>query len=283
MTDIIIKSIIEFRNDEASKFKCNIADDIIFKYNQLFLKYDCFSNKVMYNKDSKSKHYGTKHKENVRSRRIQKDKTINELIMRIINIINDSNYTKMFNSIRILSNHDNISIIVNEILVRTCNNAFYLKLFTRLIKDLTTISSYDNIIIGEIRNFIDNFIKLREYVYKKAVINSSNYDIFCDEQKHKNYILTKNNIIINLYNENLHFIDINEYILYFYEELSGKELDENHQSLLIQILIDCIKNLKNLDKDLINKLKCYFENYTTTNKKTEFMSNELLNIIIGSK
>lgn len=286
MTDIVIKTVDEFKRDEVLVENYKQHDEIEKKYANLFTTFDCFLNKgpitlfVPRDKDSRPKHFQqSQHhrhhtKETVRERK-RKDKTIDETIMGIVNIINASNYSKMFNTIRLMSNDNNISIITKVIIVNTCNNPFYINLFTKLIIELAMISTYKEIILCELTNFIHCFIEKEEYIFKPKA-NNSGYDIFCDQQKHKSYVLCKNNFILKLHVDGIHKTNVTDYLNHFINELAGDKIDdEYHKTLLLQLLMDCMKQKlvikKTSFKSIIPKLNT---KEWICSRKLEFMLKE---------
>jgi hypothetical protein len=280
MTDVVIKSIEEFKRDEISSDKIHIYNDILNKYSQLFLTYDCFSNKNIPSTFQPAKTNsggGRGFPRRIEKERKRRERTINESILGIINIINLSNYAKMLNTIRCLSNQSNISTIINEILIRTCYNSFYLDLFTKLISDLASISGYKDNIIDEISLFIEKFIKCEEYLFHPKEADSSDYDIFCDEQKHKSYVLCKNNLILNLHKNGIFSINIQDYINHFMSIIEkGREYDEYHKTLLLQLLIDCLKYDIPYNKGEFNNVLVHLNDHNwICNKKLEFLAKEL--------
>jgi hypothetical protein len=284
MTDIVIKTIDEFKRDELSVQNKNV-DDIVAKYVHIFSTYDCFSNKNVNTffapreKEVRQKHFhqspSLPPNKQYRERR-RKEKTIHEIVRGIINIINKTNYAKMFNTIRILSTQENISTIVSEILVNTCHNAFYIELFTKLVIDLAMVSGYRDAILAEITDFIHKFVEKKEYVFHTKA-DGNDYDIFCDQQKHKAYVLCKNNLIMNLHVEGIHNINVKDYVAHFINVIISNEYqDEYHKKLLLQIILDCISHDATIKSTSYTDILAFLqENNWASTKKLEFMVKEL--------
>lgn len=258
MLDIIIKTKEDFMCLKDHK------DPMIeSKYMELFAKYDCF-NKVCIAPVAKNKprvvHYNP---------RLQRNKPIEKIILSTINVINIDNYDKMLNRFRLLATKDNIVILIREILNKCCMQIFFLKIFVRLISDLKRTSGFTEEITGEIKAFVNKFVDEKEYLYKghSATVDTI-YDKFCSEQKHKNYILSKNMLITELHKAKLASFDIQVYFALLYNELI--RLEKTYHDMFVQMLLDIVRAgivIKNNGYD--------FDHFDKSNKKLAFMIEEL--------
>ena len=282
MTDIIIKTILEFKE---SYNKNTVSSDIYDKkYEELFSKYECFTSKnisTLYIKDKqRTNNYNNYNNYNSKPREKQVKKSLEKIVLGILNIINLNNYNKMINKIRMLSTIENISKIINDILLKCCEQPFYLKIFVRLLNDLIATSGYKDIIIVEIYNFITIFMLEDEYKFNNKN-NIKDYDLFCLQQKHKLYIFGKINLIIELVKDKIIVLQLSELVLYIFENLKNKD-DEYHYDILLQILIIIYKNNLKCSKDIHNELLLYLESDINVSKKLEFMTKELIELLYSS-
>jgi hypothetical protein len=243
--------------------KDNRDASIESKYMEIFSKYDCF-NKVCTAPVTKNKprvlHYNP---------RVQRHKPLEKVILSTINVINTDNYDKMLNRFRLLATKDNISTIIREILNKCCMQIFFLNIFVRLISDLKRTSGFKDEITGEIKSFVNKFVDEKEYLYRaKSNIVDSTYDKFCSEQKHKNYTLSKNMLIVELYKAKLATFDIQVYFTIIYQELI--RLEKTYNDMFVQMLLDIVRA-----GILIKKEGYDFDHFDKSNKKLAFMIEEL--------
>lgn len=285
--DIIIITLDDFISNELSPNKIN--SELLEKYNKL-LGYDCFSNKIIYNNKDKA-YRCLNDKKNFRIReRDNRKKPIEKVILGILNIINNDNYDKILNKLRLVATEENITNIINEILNKCCSQVFFMKVFLKLIIDLVNVTGYHEIMISNINNFIDSFVINNEYLYIKnneVEDKKTDYDNFCNDLKHKSYILSKNLLIFELLKTGrCTEMDKDIYILYFFNNLKNiNEKDHYHNDLLLNILLDILKQ-KNviIAQDIYIELYNYFETYKKiiSSKKIEFLVVEII-VLIKSK
>lgn len=291
MSDLIIKTFEDFQHVKETLV---LSEELREKYRKnLFEKYECFSSAITVNATQhtkkgppeyrfkgvvKRKPAHVSHESLDTTPRNLPPKSLHRTIMGILNIINESNYAKNLTKIRLLSTEGNIRTIVKEIMHKCCIQAFYLGThFVKLLKDMITLSGYAEIIRDEIMKFVETFMQsdVDYYFHKARQENETEYDHFCNEQKHKVYALAKNNLVIALIKEGIVPIDINEYFIYF-----TKEIQRCHESdVIIQILIDIVKiQRQEIHKELLMDLyrQLNLENYDNEkHKKIGFMIEEL--------
>jgi len=285
--DIIIKTFDDFISSESNP---NIlSNELLEKYNKLF-GYDCFSNKIIY-KDKPYRCLNDKNdKKNFRHReRDNRRKPIEKIILGILNIINNDNYDKILNKLRLVATEENITSIINEILNKCCSQFFFMKVFLKLIIDLVNVTGYHEIMMVNINNFIDSFVINNEYLYIKELEDKNknkktDYDNFCNNQKHKSYTLSKNLLIFELLKTGICTgIDIDRYILYFFDNLKNTTTEDHyHTDLLLNILLDILKqNNIEIQQDIYIELYDYFKEYKNIvgSKKIEFLIIEILDLI----
>lgn len=278
--DIIIKTFDDFILSESNP---NIlTNELLEKYNKL-LGFDCFSNKIIY----KDKPYRCLNdKKNFRNReRDNRRKPIERVILGILNIINNDNYDRILNKLRLVATEENITNIINEILNKCCSQFFFMKVFLKLIIDLVNVTGYHEIMMVNINNFIDSFVLNNEYLYIKNVEDKkTDYDNFCNDQKHKSYTLAKNLLIFELLKTNICTgIDMDRYILYFFDNLKNTNTEDHyHNDLLLNILLDILKKTNvEVNQDIYIELHDYFQEYKNivSSKKIEFLIVEILDLI----
>lgn len=291
--DIIIKTFDDFILLES--YPNILTNELLEKYNKLF-GYDCFSNKIIY-KDKPYRCLNDKNdkndKKNFRHReRDNRRKPIERVILGILNIINNDNYDKILNKLRLVATEENITSIINEILNKCCSQFFFMKVFLKLIIDLVNVTGYHEIMMVNINNFIDSFVLNNEYLYIKNEVEvedknknkKTDYDNFCNDQKHKSYTLAKNLLIFELLKTGICTgIDIDRYILYFFDNLKNTSTDDHyHNDLLLNILLDILKqNNVEIQQDIYIELHDYFKEYKNivNSKKIEFLIIEILDLI----
>lgn len=248
----------------------NVNEDyyknILNKYDLIFKKYKCFSSKNIFNEEY-NKNYTKKNNNN---KWIIK-KNIDKSIINILNILNEANYTKMLDRIKIIKSKNNLNIIVKEILNNCTKQSFYLKMYIKFIEDILNFSIDEDkkTILLIINDYISKSINVIEIYLKNNSITSSieDYDNFCDIQKQKKEIISKNIIIINLFKK----FNTENNLNYYYNILKNVLntcLNEEKLILIIQLLIEIKTNDNsiNINVNLIND---------TNNKRLNFFIEEL--------
>jgi hypothetical protein len=262
MTDIII-----FDTNFFKEIKQTLIQDesIKLKYTELFKKYNCFSNNqpIIHHKHKIIKHYNHHHP--IRETNIKKQ------ILGILNLINNSNYLKLFNKIKIIINIDNIKYIISEILNKCCLQIFYVHVFMKLFINIYEISQKDekDIIIDTVNTYVNNFINNKEYILSESVIINA-YDYFCFVQKHKSLINAKNIIILELFKYNILLLKQIDYIEFITKELNIC-ICESHIELLLNMLLEIHRSLPIYELDIDYQLILD----KTKNQKIKFMVDDL--------
>lgn len=259
--DLIQYNVSDFINNK----KINKEYDIIKTKYDIIYKNTCFSSKESFNNEY-NKNYTKKPNTEV----IKKD--IGRSILGVLNVLNTRNYAKMLNQLRLLQTTKNIDIIIKEILSICTKQAFYLKLYIKLIEDIILnslqtdkekiyiiINDYISHSINEIEIYLKNDSKNIEYQVNK-------YDEFCDKQKEKNNIVSTNMIIINLFKK--FKTNMNSCIYYdILKNILNTKLNDDKIILIIQLLIHIKNNDSNIKMDIsIN---------TNNNKRLQFLVEEL--------
>lgn len=286
MSDLLIRTLSEFMKIKET---IHMDPDIHQRYQTLFSKYDCFSlvynsNCIHSHKPSPRQYYkelttvAKRSRGKDEKRNVIEKKSLDRTILGILNVINQSNYVKNLNKIRINATQDTIAMIIQEILMKCCLQIFYLKIFVRLIADMMKLSGYGSIISQEIDIFVKKFINEKEYIFNGQEGNHiSEYDLFCKEQTHKAFASSKNFLILELFNENILEFDMNQYISHFIEEI--KACDEKEIDLLINIMLDIMKKCgKEINENNRNYLKQNLKSIQCSSMKTLFLRDELIDL-----
>ena len=287
MIDLIIKTPKEFYE---AKDSIKVSECLTEKYLKIFQNYECFlphckvastsqCKSVPFKTISSKKKTGGFHE--VHEKSFSGNKPIEKTILGILNVVNASNYAKNLNKIRFNSSEKTIEVIISEILHKCCLQIFYVNIFIKLIKDMISLSGYSDIIKTKIKMFVGTFSQNEdELILKKptTVEKHTEYDIFCLEQKFKNYSIAKNTLINYLHAERLILdFDINEYFNNFCSKVEYTSSD-----IIVQILIQIIKiNSKDIQIELKQSLKDSLlkMHNNVINMKLNFLIQELINML----
>lgn len=285
MTDIIVISPTAF---DVVKKSISIDTSIKTKYDQIFEKYECFFKTNIGPKNVDVKHNKYNHQarkdsyhtvEAAASKpRPKKQRTLNQEILGLLNILNKSNYPKVLSKFRLLSTKENISFLIEEILNKCCLQIVYVNFYTQLLVDLIDMSGYSSQIIKAVEVFYKSLLE-SDYVMFCCESSKEDYDAFCLEQKHKQLVKARNNLILTLHKKNILMIDINEYISFVLVHLQKSLTDSFHLDLILSVIVDIVSSSK--DKinfynnfKLISHLKTVLD--SPPNKKITFTCENIL-------
>ena len=275
MTDIILISTSIFYSIKEALI---LDEKITQKYTDLYNKYDCFSKVHIPSPNvslsSSNTFVGQRNKFKSNNHPPIRTTNLKKTIVGLLNIINDTNYLKMFNKIRIIMNPQNIEYIINELLQKCCLQIFYIKIFMKLFMNIYEISqtSEKEIISTIVNLYVNNYVDNKEYKITEIVMKNA-YDHFCYVQKHKTYMNAKHVLILELFKNNMIKMNIKEYVEYLINEINTCD-DETHIEMLLHMITVYIKEnlLVNLDihyNDILEK---------TANQKIKFMISDLINM-----
>ena len=285
MTNIVII------NPESFLERKNIKDIPV----NLLSKYEFISNvkpvNVVYNKINRNNNFNKKY--NILDRPNKKNKTFENKILGILNIVNEANYSKMLNKIRLIKSDENITDIIFEILKISTIQIFYLQIYIKLLRDIfeySTKTEQDKITLF-LNTYFNDFIENRQW--KEVRNTETDYNSFCNYKK-KQDVMISNNIIINELQKNFNGkfeIDYNNYIQILEKDLVSNINDKKEDVGLI-VLEMLFYNIKlhnmyvNINcSDLINKIdnkKFYFllqdlNEYKEKNKSKRSLSMPIMN------
>jgi hypothetical protein len=116
----------------------------------------------------------------------------------LFNILNDSNYSKIFHKMKFLVSNDNLISVINKILKCGVTHKTYRKHFLRLILDLFHIWDREAI-STTIKEFFNDFIMNNKRLCMEKTDTTTDYDVFCLEQKHKQKMLNTNMLLLDAY------------------------------------------------------------------------------------
>jgi hypothetical protein len=203
-----------------------------------------------------------------------------------LNIINKDNFHKISTKIKSLINDENCKTMFDIILVMACSQVYYIDIFIHLIRIILNNASeiQQNICIETINQFIDSFVFNKEYVYhKNSIIENSDYDDFCLQQKHKSIVTSKNIVIIELlknkYSQQWTLQTYIDTIVYSLNDINKGQNDMNVKIFIIDVILSILKDIKTRSKTvridcntLSNVLNC---NY---NQRITFIIQDIINM-----
>jgi len=294
MTDIIIIKPAQFFE---KRLELDKETNIFKKYDDLFKKYQCFSNTQInlfvppkndysfkgnsrYNNYNKKIHFNDERPSYADNR---KPKDLNKIILGVLNVLNNDNYHKMFTKIRLMKNEHNICKIIVEILDKCSIQVFYLNIYMRLIEDIVNVCNdiESKIAIESINKFVNSYIDNTEWMNEYVVIEKDDdYNSFCNSQKLKSLLIAKNmmvNRLMTIFNLEK---SVEEYGYIIVNDLKKtlEQKNENVCIILIQMLIYMLKTVK----PLVKKVFDIDHNYIYTRiigSKTKFVIDEFLAIL----
>jgi hypothetical protein len=247
------------------KAASNASDTLKSKYTTLYNSYICFSQShVAFVKPKKT--FTDFRKLN------HKRSDPKKAIIHILNVINKSNFDKLFNKLRMLIDDTNIRLIITEILSRCCLQIFYVDTYIKIIKDLNNVLKLkqQEMLKNALKEFVTSFTANNEY-HIHIDQDDTSYDKFCKIQKMKSFILAKNVFNMELYCNQLVVFDLNEYVSFFKGKLHTYE-DEMYIDIILQILLSVSKKFPeipmNIDVDNIMRI--------SSNQKIKFMLHDLV-------
>lgn len=287
MTDIIVISPTTF---DAVRKSIIIDTNIKTKYDQIFEKYECFFKTNIGPKNVDVKH--SKYNHQTRSKdacyhsvdpvaikpKPKRQRTLNQEILGLLNVLNKSNYNKVLSKFRLLSSKDNISFLIEEILNKCCLQIAYVGYYTQLLLDLIEVSGYSSQIIKSVEIFYKNLLE-SDYLIFHNEHTKDDYDTFCSEQKHKHLVKAKNSLILILHKNNILTMNVNDYINFVLMHLQKSLKDTFHLDLILSVIVDIVSSAR--DKinfhnhfKLISTLKSVLDN--PPNKKITFTCENVL-------
>lgn len=256
MDIIILDKNIFLENKDKNEINLVLKN----KYDELYKKYTCFSNVNVIPPFLYKKKHENKNKNICFPKKYKK---LSSIILGILNVLNNSNYLKKIKEIKLLKSEHNIEEIIKEILSKCCMQIFFLNIYIRLLRDLTDISSEkEKIIIFQVLNSYinNNYINDKEWLYTESTESVCEYDNFCNDQKKKTSIISKNMMVSKLL---LNFTldkTIDDYIILIVKDLKNNFDNENIIIIIIQMLnyIETVYKNKisqylNLNKNIIIK------------------------------
>lgn len=241
------------------------------KYTLLYNSYMCFSpTHVAYVKPKKV--FTDFRKLN------QNRKDPKKAIIHILNVINKSNYDKLFNKLKILIDDTNIILIITEILARACLQIFYVDTYIKIITDLLVIlkPTQQKVLRSALADFANSFTSNQEY-HIRIENEPNSYNAFCKIQKLKSFILAKNIFILELHINNLitSSFELEAYVVFFKDKLNAIEHtydNELYIDIILQILLYISKKFPDIHMDIdIDKIM-----RISTNQKIKFMLHDLV-------
>lgn len=169
------------------------------KYNTLFKEYDCFSTKLA--SPPPHRHHHRHHPRKVNHYNDHPPRAARDpkkMLQNLFNVLNDSNYTKILHKLKFLVSNDNLVGIVKDVLQNGVRHQTYRKHFIRLIMDLMHI--WDKEVIGDtVTQYFEDFMRSQKRLPMDNTLCLNEYDLFCAQQKHKQYILNTNLLFLDAY------------------------------------------------------------------------------------
>lgn len=274
-------------------------DDISKKYEDMFVKYDCFSNSTNYivttkvfpskqNNYSKAKshsvhsQYDNKKKFTSITRVTRRtigvsdtpDRHYLKRVKAILNVINDSNFDKQLNKLKFIIQEDNIDNIMEILINSAVLQVFYIHIFVKLFKELLD-GSFKAHVLRALDNFVSEFIS--QNAIKYPIFDQSEYseyDCFCLQQKHKTMVTSKACFIINIIKHGMTaqpLDSLTDYLSMSLSELVPSALNVDLElDIILNIMLDVKKNFQweyTGDQEILSKW--------ISNKKIAFLVERL--------
>jgi len=255
---VSIVSISEFlsRKNSHKTDLSYIAD----KYDTLFKTYPCFLETPpvpyiphippQYHSKPSPPFYGRKRHHHVsksavhghsqqQRRPICKDPS--RIITGYLNVINVENYSRVFMKIRLLLDNDNVHHMVKEILQKCWTATIYINVYIKLLSDISTIYNIHQTLFDCVMENIARF------EFKSDIPDS--YDLFCEKQKHKMFVLGLNITLIKLSKAGLISHDVLKNYVDLFEKRISKETDEYTIDIILHIFLEICKSYRGIIED----------------------------------
>jgi len=247
-------------------FLKNIETDINIKekYKLLFDKFECFSNIIQRNNIKKHHHH---HHHISLPNPNKKPKDITRTITGLLNILNNTNYNKIFMKLKLQIQNDNIVYIMNEILNKSVLQIFYLDIYTKLITDIINFFYNKELLYEILKNFILSYLCEHNFDISEENIE---YNDFCLNQKKKLGIISTNKLILNIIKCYPHIMDIKVYSRYIDNFINTSRLH-----VLVPIITDIVVIMDYKDFNNLHLLT----KGDNISQKSKFMITDLLNKI----
>ena len=244
----------------------NIETDLNIKnkYKNLFDKFDCFSNVIVLRNTKK---HITHNHHNSTPNPNRKPRDITRIITGLLNILNNTNYNKIFVKLKLLIQNDNIVYIMNEILTKAVLQIFFIDIYSKLIYDIISFFYNKEIIFEVLSNFIVSYLSENNFDIPEETIE---YNDFCMNQKKKLTIISTNKLILYIIKYYPHIMDIKTYSRYIDNFITTSRLH-----VLVPIINDIVVYMNFKDFNNLHLLT----KGNNISKKSEFMITDLLNKI----
>lgn len=261
------------------------------KYNELYLKYECFSDNFQYVRVNKPGFVYNKQNDFKKLRERNNNKDFRKTVNGFINKINISNYDIFLAKLRLLLSYDNLKVIITNIINSCIFQDSYIHLLVKLLYDLynnSGLNSGNRLIKEIINNDYFEFINKKSYKITKNIGELNSLDKFVFMQKHKKEFINKNKYLIefnNIQKDNL--INFSEYFeilwSWFLDEYKNYYLnrDEYYVDMFLNIFIEISKNCKN--KTFLQSKKEELSNFIKEDKisfKLKFTIEQLLATLV---
>lgn len=282
-----------YSREEFNLHKTAATSELISRYEAIFKAHECFSFTSMYAMPSSKpkgggagahKHalpYGARHatkrhppqQAQPRARRpveSEHDKPFSKRVKSILNVLNDGNYDKQLNKLRLVIQNDNVTEVANTILHTAISQVFYVRLFVRLIKDLQ-FTSFRHMITDAVDSFVKGFVSNREISVSPPVPEGATaYDEFCLLQKRKLLCVSKGVVIAHMFANGLTTASIQDFTEYVCSEATSPERDDTTVDIVLQLLAG-IKHLVHCTLPPSS----VFDEYSKNTQKIRFMIEDV--------
>jgi hypothetical protein len=233
--NIIIVPKKDFIDRKAGYCKSSCIEQ---KYDNLFKKYECFlkSINIYYHKNSKQPE---KKKTSYYKDRPLKDSK--KSLQCFWNILNESNYQKIIHKLKFQVNDDNAKAISDDIIKNAVIHCSYRRYFILILKEIMNMTNKE-FVTDTIERYFQSYINNELYIYKLDDKIQSSYDIFCEQQKHKQKTLSTNTLLFDIVKAipSLN-INVDEYINKILFNLEVDLNDEYHVDLYLHMIMDLLK------------------------------------------
>lgn len=297
-TDMDMESILlEKVLPKIDKENKSILENIIKTYRNLYLTYPCFTtqqthaplrNAPVYNPRRQRRglrapgtsgfRSGCDHKNNMKNN--YRKFNSNNCILGYLNIINQSNYDRIWMKIYRSIDETYAEKITSEILQQCTKQIAYKDIFLRLLQDIynkTDNEKIRKIISSTVDDFLESYLQSKDFVIKLE--RETNYDHFCNQQKHKVIVLSKNSINLRLIEISMVSTTMDDYTRVFQDHLNDMLCDDDidyYLDIMIDILGDILRSSLSGSRQLICVNSEKLIQRTESNQKLKFMVEDLM-------
>lgn len=269
---------IERETFYSKKDLCDLSNSqltaLICRYKELFSKYDCFTVSKPVHQNHKIKSRKPHH---LHSQNIIAPKDVNRCLQNLWNTLNDANYTKILQKLKLLINADNIDRVCHDILNTAVKHNTYRKQFLRILIDMSSNWGKDKV-MSPVKKWFDEHVLSEFYLFTIATnMKLTDYDVFCMKTKHKQRILSYNNLVMDIHDMlPLADISIHDYL----DNIMNGFLKTHHDDYYMDLFLNIIKDFSVQHKEKVFKHKdIIISSCEELSFKNKFLLEKIMNTI----